>query len=81
MRMKHCRPRCSGVTVKGQPCGMTAAWIDGEVSAFCRFHDQRTRATAIAENERRKAEYWRRWRILNELAKTVPGYQQSRSQE
>jgi hypothetical protein len=55
MRMRYCRPKCAGTTIKGNPCGMTA--------------------------KRRKAEYWRKWRILNELAKTVPGYQQSRSPE
>jgi hypothetical protein len=81
MRMRHCRPKCAGETIHGQPCKMTAALIDGELSTFCRFHDERTRAAAIGENERRKAEYWRKWRILNELAKTVPGYQQSRSPE
>jgi hypothetical protein len=81
MRMKHCRPRCSGTTIKGERCGMTATAIGGKVSKFCIYHDARTRAEAIASNERRKAEYWRKWRILNELAQTAPGYQQSRSPE
>jgi hypothetical protein len=53
---------------------MTAALVDGKVSTYCRFHDQRTRAQAIAENEGRKRKYWERWRLMNELAKTAPGY-------
>jgi hypothetical protein len=58
---------------------MTATFIDGKVSAFCCFHDERTRAAAIGENERRKAAYWKRWRLMNELVKTAPAYEGSKA--
>jgi hypothetical protein len=62
--------------VKGDPCLMTATLIDGKLSRFCKFHDERTRAQAIEANNKRRDAYWQRWRLLNELAKTAPGYKE-----
>jgi hypothetical protein len=47
MRMKHCRPRCAGTTIHGDQCRMTAALVDGKLSRFCKFHDERTRAQGL----------------------------------
>jgi hypothetical protein len=79
MKLRHCRPKCAGTTIKGSPCGMTATAIGGKVSKFCIYHDARTRAEAIASNERRKAAYWKRWRLMNELAKTAPANEGSKA--
>jgi hypothetical protein len=65
MKLKHCRPRCEAITIKGGRCKMTE---HRKGMRFCRYHDPDLRAAAIADNTRRLRAYWSGYRLAKVLA-------------